>query len=153
MREVTDYLEFTGTTVASERVDVRARVSGILKSIEFTPGTNVEKDEVLFVIDPLEYEAALQAAQADRAAAEAQTKRAETEYGRAKRLFEQQAGSESDMVKWLGELEVAAAGSMPKMKGIRMARAVSPPIPGRTPKISPMGTATTMSPRTLGWRN
>lgn len=109
IQEVTDYLEFTGSTVASERVDVPARVSGVLQSMHFTPGTLVEAGDLLFVIDPREYEAQLQAAQAELAAAHAQLKRAETEYQRAERLFKKQAGSESDVVKWQGERDVARA--------------------------------------------
>ncbi|MGD8647160.1 MAG: hypothetical protein PVJ77_11540, partial [Desulfobacterales bacterium] len=42
---VTDYLEFTGTTHAFEEVEVRARVAGFLQSMNFTPGTKVEKGE------------------------------------------------------------------------------------------------------------
>ncbi len=109
VKEVTDYLEFTGSTVASERVDVPARVSGVLQSMHFTPGTFVTAGELLFVIDPREYEAQLQAAQAELAAAQAELKRAETEFARAQRLFEKQAGSEAEVVKWQGERDVARA--------------------------------------------
>ena len=43
-QEVTDYLEFTGTTHAFEEAEVRARVSGFLQSMHFTAGTMVEKE-------------------------------------------------------------------------------------------------------------
>ena len=49
-QEVIDYLEFTGTTHAFEEVEIRARVAGFLQSMDFTPGTRVEKDDLLFVI-------------------------------------------------------------------------------------------------------
>ena len=52
VREVTDYLDFTGTLVASGNVEVRARVSGELQSMNFEPGTHVAEGAVLFVIDP-----------------------------------------------------------------------------------------------------
>ena len=64
-QEVTNYLEFTGTTRAVEEVEVRARVSGFLQSMHFTPGTDVKKGDLLFVIDPREYQAELDAAKAE----------------------------------------------------------------------------------------
>jgi RND family efflux transporter MFP subunit len=109
-QDVTNFLEFTGTTRAVEEVEVRARVSGFLQSMHFTPGTNVAKGDVLFVIDPLEYQAELDAADAELKSAYAQVKRAETEYKRAKRLFDQKAGAEKDVVKWRGERDIARAG-------------------------------------------
>ncbi len=109
IQEVTDYLEFTGTTVSSGRVEVPARVSGILQSMHFRPGELVEQGELLFTIDPREYAAEVQASEAELAAAQAELKRAETELNRAQRLFKQKAGSEADVVKWRGELEIARA--------------------------------------------
>jgi RND family efflux transporter MFP subunit len=109
VEDVTDYLEMTGSTVASKRVDVRARVPGVLQSMHFQPGTDVEVGDLLFVIDPREYQAALAAAQAELAAAEAQVRRARIEFQRAKNLYDKRAGSEADVVKWRGELEVALA--------------------------------------------
>ena len=109
VQEVTDYLEFTGTIVASAQVEVRARVSGVLQSMHFQPGTKVNAGDLLFIIDPKEYEANLQAAEAELAGAEAQFKRAQTELTRSQRLFKNKAGPETDVVKWRGELEVARA--------------------------------------------
>jgi RND family efflux transporter MFP subunit len=108
-QEVIDYLEFTGTTHAFEEVEVRARVAGFLQSMDFTPGTRVEKDDLLFVIDPREYEAELNATKAELSSAEAQVKRAKIEFERAQRLFKQKAGAETDVVKWRGERDVARA--------------------------------------------
>ena len=109
-QEVTNYLKFTGTTRAVEEVEVRARVSGFLQSMHFTSGTNVAKGDVLFVIDPREYQAELDAADAELGSAYAQVKRAKTEYKRAKRLFDQKAGAGKDVVKWRGERDIALAG-------------------------------------------
>ena len=108
-QEVIDYLEMTGSTVASGRVDIPARVPGELQSMHFQPGTDVEAGDLLFVIDPREYQAALQGAEAELGAARAQAKRARIELKRAKNLYAKKAGSESDVVKWRGELEVATA--------------------------------------------
>ena len=110
VQDVVDYLEMTGSTVASGQVDVRARVSGELESMHFQPGTDVEAGDLLFVIDPREYQAALAAARAEVGAAEAQVKRAVIEFKRAKSLYDKRAGSETDVVRWQGALEVARAG-------------------------------------------
>jgi RND family efflux transporter MFP subunit len=109
VQDVTEYLAFTGNTRAYEEIEIRARVSGFLKSMHFTPGTKVEKGALLFIIDPSEYEAHLHAAKAELRAADAEFKRAEIEFARAQRVFDQGAGAETDVVKWRGEREVAQA--------------------------------------------
>jgi len=108
-QEVIDYLEFTGTTRAFEEVEVRARVVGFLQSMKFTPGTKVEKGDLLFVIDPREYQAVLNAARAELGSAEAKLKRAQTEFIRAEKLFKQKAGAEKNVVEWRGERDIAKA--------------------------------------------
>jgi multidrug efflux system membrane fusion protein len=109
IQDVTDYLEFTGTLDASERAEVVARVSGVLQSMHFEPGTPVTEGDLLFIIEPEEYQADLQAAQAELAAGEASYDRANIEYGRAKKLYKEKAGAESDVVKWRVEREIASA--------------------------------------------
>ena len=109
MQDVTDYLEFTGTLDASEQAEVVARVSGVLQSMHFEPGSAVTEGDLLFVIEPEEYQADLQAAQAELAAGESNYDRANIEYGRAQKLFKQKAGAESDVVKWRVEREIASA--------------------------------------------
>jgi len=108
-QEVIDYLEFTGNTRAFEEVEIRARVSGFLQSMHFTPGTGVDMGDQLFVIDPKEYQAEFNAATAELNAAKAMQHRAKTEYDRAKRVFDKGAGRETDVVKWRGERDVALA--------------------------------------------
>lgn len=83
-KEVTQYLEFTGTAAALEFVEIRARVEGWLESIHFTPGSRVKKGDLLFVIDPRpfqaivdQYEAALKGKQADLQLKQANLKRAQ----------------------------------------------------------------------------
>ena len=109
IQEVTDYLDFTGTTVAYDHAEARARVAGVLESMHFTPGTYVEQGELLFIIDPRQYKAELQAAQAELASAQADEQLAQTELARAKELYRQSAGPESDVVKWQGQLGTTQA--------------------------------------------
>lgn len=56
-QETTDFDEYTGKTEASEAVEVRARVFGYLKSIEFKDGDFVKEGQILFTIEPDEYDA------------------------------------------------------------------------------------------------
>lgn len=83
-KKVTDFLEFPGTTAALEFVEIRARVEGWLESVNFVPGSRVEKGALLFVVDPKPYqaqvdqnEAALKGKEADLGLKEANLKRAE----------------------------------------------------------------------------
>ena len=112
-QEIIDYLEFTGTTHAFEEVEMRARVAGFLQSMEFTPGTRVEKGDLLFVIDPSEYQADLDAAEAEQGSTEATLKRAQTEFARAQKLFKQKAGAQTDVVKWRGGARRCQGGRRP----------------------------------------
>ncbi|HMP05474.1 MAG TPA: efflux RND transporter periplasmic adaptor subunit [Lacipirellulaceae bacterium] len=57
VQEVVDSDEYTGRTEASEIVEVRARVYGYLKTIDFQDGDFVEEGQPLFTIEPDEYQA------------------------------------------------------------------------------------------------
>jgi multidrug efflux system membrane fusion protein len=59
VREVTEYVDFTGRTDAVEAVDVRARVTGYLSKPLFQEGAEVKQGDVLFEIDPRPYRAQL----------------------------------------------------------------------------------------------
>lgn len=56
-QETIDSDEYTGKTEASETVEVRARVFGFLKTIDFQDGDYVEEGHTLFTIEPDEYKA------------------------------------------------------------------------------------------------
>src|ERR1700761_7901786 len=62
-RVVTDWDEFTGRFDAVQQVQVRNRVTGFVKSIEFKDGDIVRTGDLLYVIDPRQYEAAAEQAQ------------------------------------------------------------------------------------------
>ncbi|MGH9397923.1 MAG: efflux RND transporter periplasmic adaptor subunit [Terriglobia bacterium] len=70
------YREYVGRTAANYTVDVRPQVTGILESAPFSEGSAVKKGQVLFTIDPSEYKAALQSAQAQLAKAQADVSQA-----------------------------------------------------------------------------
>jgi len=108
-QDVTEYLEFTGTTAAAAYVEVRARVPGLLQKTLFQPGQSVRQGDQLFKIDPAEYEATLQAAEADLAVAQAKLDQAQTELQRNEKLVKKGAVSEAAVVEWRTKKSVADA--------------------------------------------
>jgi RND family efflux transporter MFP subunit len=106
---VVDFEEYTGKVMAIERVNIMARADGYLSEIRFKPGEFVHKDDVLFVIDPRPYKAALDSAEAQLAQAEARVSRLTKEHTRLDKLRTTGAGSTEDFEKVEGELAEARA--------------------------------------------
>jgi len=77
VRRLTEWDEFTGRFEPVQQVDIRARVSGYVQEIGFEDGAMVQAGQVLFVIDPRPYQAAV-----DRARAQIETQRAQLELAR-----------------------------------------------------------------------
>jgi RND family efflux transporter MFP subunit len=86
-REVADFEDFVGQTMAVMTIDVRARVTGYLDKVFFEDGTEVEKDVQLFQIDPRPYEADVARTKAALAQADAHNRRLEADYKRAQALL------------------------------------------------------------------
>jgi RND family efflux transporter MFP subunit len=98
-REVTDYADFTARTAAVDSVEVRARVSGYLEQVYFKAGALVQKDDVLFEIDPRTYQALLDQARATVAQGEARLAYDEAEYQRNLKLVGSGAVTRSELDK------------------------------------------------------
>jgi multidrug efflux system membrane fusion protein len=90
-REVTIWDEFSGRLEAVERVDVRSRVAGQVKSVHFTEGALVKRDDLLVTIDPDPYAAEVDRAQAQVVAAQARVNYTKSERERAQRLWDESA--------------------------------------------------------------
>ena len=84
---LTEWDEYTGRFEATDRVEVRARVDGYLDSIHFRDGSLVKAGDLLFVIDPRPYEAALDGARADVVRAQTRVELATTDFTRGESLF------------------------------------------------------------------
>jgi RND family efflux transporter MFP subunit len=95
-RPVTEFDEFTGRFVAVERVEVRPRVNGYIASVGLTPGREVKKGDVLFTIDPRQYQAEVKRAKAELARARTQLALSRSERERAVKLLEQHAISQEE---------------------------------------------------------
>ena len=75
-RDVTNYIEVTGTTQPVLSVDIRARVKGFLKERHFKEGSIVKKDQLLIVIDEVPFQVQLEQTKTRLAEAEASLKKA-----------------------------------------------------------------------------
>jgi RND family efflux transporter MFP subunit len=95
---VTTYESFPGRVAARTTVDIRARVKGFLKSIEFSDGQQVEQGDLLFTIEPEQYASAVKAAEAELAQAHAALKLAEATLQRTTTAFKAKAVSEVDLL-------------------------------------------------------
>jgi RND family efflux transporter MFP subunit len=105
-QEVVDSDDYTGQTEASEVVDVRARVYGYLKTIDFKDGDFVQEGQTLFTIEPDEYQAIHDQSQARIGLASANYELAKSKLARDEKLRPTGAISQEEY-----EESVAAARS------------------------------------------
>ena len=99
---VTEYLELTGTIAASKSVDLVARITGFLESVNFKDGDFVESNQLLFVIETEPY-------QQQVALNEAGLVQAQSEYDRQEALMKENATSTSNLEKWRSSRDQAKA--------------------------------------------
>ncbi len=108
-RTVTDWDEFVGRFEAIQQVQIRARVGGFVDSVDFKDGAIVKTGDLLYVIDPRPYSAALLTAQGQLADAKAKVDLAERELARAMELNRTQAVSDAVVDQRRQQSEVAQA--------------------------------------------
>ncbi len=108
-REVVEYDEYTGQFSAFEYVELRARVSGYLQSHHFEEGQIVKKGDLLFVVDPRPFEAALASARGLLKQAEARVELADNQLARAGKLRERDFVAASVYDERVQEQRVAKA--------------------------------------------
>ncbi len=85
-KKIVEHSEYTGRLAAIQNVEVRPRVSGYINEINFKDGALVKKGDLLFVIDPRPYEAALGQAQGQLKQAQAQQELSARNFARAETL-------------------------------------------------------------------
>ena len=108
-RNVEIYGEFPGKIRAQQFVEVRARVEGYLENMMFAEGTYVKKDQVLFIIDPKQYKAQVDRAEALVTKNKAIALKAERDLARIRPLYEQKAASQLDLDNAIAAYESAKA--------------------------------------------
>jgi len=90
-KPIRTWSEFSGRMEAVDYAEVRPEVSGRITQIKFEDGQTVKAGDVLFVIDPRDYEAAVAKAQADLDSAKTDAAFAKTQFDRAHELVNAQA--------------------------------------------------------------
>lgn len=93
VQKITEWDEYTGRFEASNRVEVRARVSGYIENVSFIDGQSVTKGDVLFTIDQRPFKIALNQARAGYGQAQARLTIAKDNYDRVQSLRESGAVS------------------------------------------------------------
>lgn len=96
-KDVFEYEILPGRVEAVDSVEIKARVNGQLEKVEFVEGAEVKAGDPLFVINPREYEARLQAAKATLERTMAALAKAESDLQRATRLRESNAISQEEL--------------------------------------------------------
>jgi multidrug efflux system membrane fusion protein len=94
---INEYQTYSGKIEAIDAVDIRPLVSGAITGVHFKDGAQVKRGDALFTIDTRLYQAAVDQAQADVAAARARNACAQTDAARAKRLLGQNAIAQRDL--------------------------------------------------------
>jgi membrane fusion protein (multidrug efflux system) len=79
--------DFVAKIQATDKVGLRARVTGFLQKKMFDEGDIVQKGQPLFLIEPVNFQAQVRQAEANLAKAEANAVNARAQYERAKTLF------------------------------------------------------------------
>ncbi|MES2203654.1 MAG: efflux RND transporter periplasmic adaptor subunit [Pseudomonadota bacterium] len=107
--QITPYLTETGNLIASNSIDLVARVSGYLESYNFTDGSLVKKGDLLFVIQPQPYADDVVEAQATLDSDNAAYAYDKIEYERQLKMYKQHATPLAEVQKWSSTTDEAAA--------------------------------------------
>ncbi|RKT45341.1 efflux RND transporter periplasmic adaptor subunit [Thiocapsa rosea] len=109
-RVVDEEASFVGRVIAVNRVDLRARVEGFLEERRFTEGQEVKVGDVLFVIEPGQYAAAVEQRQADLEKARADQLNTAAQLARGLELVKAKNISQSSVDELQAADSIAKAG-------------------------------------------
>nr|WP_100547792.1 MULTISPECIES: efflux RND transporter periplasmic adaptor subunit [unclassified Pseudomonas] len=102
-------LEYPARTAGYREVQVRAQVGGILQERTYQEGSRVQKDQVLFRIDPRPYEAALARAKGTLAQEQARFRQTDRDLKRIRELQKKGFASESELDNAISNFEQSKA--------------------------------------------
>jgi RND family efflux transporter MFP subunit len=108
-RDVVEWDDYVGRFAPSRTVEVRPRVSGPITAVRFRDGEIVRQGQLLFLIDPRPFAAALSEAQASVASARSALALARTDLGRASRLVADEAVSAGEVDALRARVQAAQA--------------------------------------------
>jgi RND family efflux transporter MFP subunit len=109
LRDMCDLYDFTGRTDAIEIADVRARVEGFLQNIVYKDGTKVKRGDLLFEIDPAQYQAKRDELAAQLLSAKAVLARSEIDLERVEKAVQADAVSREEVTQRKANRDIAAA--------------------------------------------
>ncbi len=109
-KPVEEQAQFVGRVVAVDKVELRARVQGFLKERRFAEGQQVAVGELLFEIEPDQYQAIVQQRQADVAKAKADALNADAQLARGQELLKSKNIAASQVDELKAAASIAEAG-------------------------------------------
>jgi multidrug efflux system membrane fusion protein len=131
-------LKAIGSVEAYSTVNIKSRVGGQLVKVNFQEGQDVDQGQLLFVIDPRPYEAALRQAEANLAKDKALANKAQADARRYAELIKKQFVSQQDYDQAKATAESLAATVQADQVAVQNARLmlsycyIHAPISGRT---------------------
>jgi membrane fusion protein (multidrug efflux system) len=136
-RGVSRSFEFAGRIKAVNKVEVRARIEGFLDKVLFTEGQDVKAGDLLYQIEKVQFQSALDQAEGSLLIAEATETNAKLEYNRQLDLVKRQYTPQSVLDKDKADLDSAAGKVKQARAALVQARAnlaytdIKSPIDGR----------------------
>lgn len=133
--------EFSGRLQAVDTAEIRPEVSGRITEVNFEDGALVKAGDVLFVIDPRPYEAAVARAEARVATAKANYEYAKLEMNRAANMIKTEAVAKRIYDERFNANEVAVAAIKSAEADLKQAKVdlehahVQAPISGRAGRV------------------
>ncbi len=135
------WTEFSGRLAAVDTADIRPEVSGRITEVRFEDGDLINKGDVLFVIDPRPYEAAVAKAEAELATAKTNLNFAKIEKERAEKMIKTQAIAQRIYDERINANDVAVAAIQSAEAALLQARVdldhafLKAPISGRAGRV------------------
>ncbi|WP_213779544.1 efflux RND transporter periplasmic adaptor subunit [Caballeronia sp. dw_276] len=143
---ITDWQSYSGRLEAIDHVEVRPLVPGTIVAVHFKDGALVKKGDPLFTIDPRPYQAEVDRAAAQVAAAKARAIYTSTDAARADRLLTDDAIAKRDYDEKQNASREAAAG----VKGAEAALEAAQVNLGYTNVIAPVTGRVSRAELTVG---
>ncbi len=137
VKEMEEWNDFTGQFEPQESVEVRARVSGYLESVNFADGQLVKKGDLLFVVEPRPFELALETSKAQLAQAEAQLQLAQAQLDRTAQLRKNDYATKETYDERVSQVAIATASRDAAIAAVNQAQLnldytrVTAPVSGR----------------------
>lgn len=102
--------EFVGQIYGFQDIAIRARVEGFLEGIHFNEGSRVSKGQLIYTIDPQQFQAKVAAQMSGLAEAKTMMAKAESDLNRIRPLAQNNAVSQRDLDAAVAQFEASQAG-------------------------------------------